>query len=530
MQTQVEERQLEPTVVVSPPKRSRLLWAIVLLLTLATVVIVVAREWPFTERAVIVSLQQQVGTGVQIASFREFYFPHPGCVAEGVTFRKNQSAPALLTIQRLTIVGSYHGVLTHHLDEIRADGFHLIVQKEAAPNSLESLGKIYGELSIGKIVADGADVTFPAKQAGQQPLVFRIPKLVVHDLAGTEPLKFKATLQLPKPSAEVRLAGTFGPWRDAQPGQTRMSGSYAVRDLDLDEFGGVAGKIAASGKFDGELENVKVQGSLDVPDLEVRQSKHRIHLAALYEATVHGLNGDVDLDAVRVHFRHTTLVGAGSVSSQGTERGKTVNAEISGKNARIEDLLWMFVSENPPAMTGPIVFRAKVQVPPNKRAFIKKLQIEGDFGISNAQYPNPETQKNVDVLSARARGDADKIEDIDDKLGNDSYDPGRVLSNVKGHVVLRDGIAHLSNVSFDVPGAETVVSGTYSLLDERVNLSGHMHMVAELSKTTTGVKSFLLKAIQPFLHKSKKKESVVAIKIGGTYDHPTYGVVPRAEK
>ena len=32
----------------------------------------------------------------------------------------------------------------------------------------------------------------------------------------------------------------------------------------------------------------------------------------------------------------------------------------------------------------------------------------------------------------RQLGEADKVEDKDDKLGNDSYDPGRVLSNLKG--------------------------------------------------------------------------------------------------
>jgi len=32
------------------------------------------------------------------------------------------------------------------------------------------------------------------------------------------------------------------------------------------------------------------------------------------------------------------------------------------------------------------------------------------------------------------------------------------------------------------------------------------------------------------MHKSKKKESVVAIRIGGTYHHPTYGAAPKAKK
>ena len=83
---------------------------------------------------------------------------------------------------------------------------------------------------------------------------------------------------------------------------------------------------------------------------------------------------------------------------------------------------------------------------------------------------------------------------------------------------------------FSVPGAQAFVNGTYSLLTEKVDLSGHMRLEAELSKTTTGVKSVLLKVIQPFMHKSKHQVSVVAIRIGGTYDQPTYTAVPVAEK
>ena len=56
--------------------------------------------------------------------------------------------------------------------------------------------------------------------------------------------------------------------------------------------------------------------------------------------------------------------------------------------------------------------------------------------------------------------------------------PGRVLSNVKGHVVLRDAIAHLTNVSFDVPGASAVVSGTYNLKSQKVDLQGPVRLDA----------------------------------------------------
>jgi hypothetical protein len=122
------------------------------------------------------------------------------------------------------------------------------------------------------------------------------------------------------------------------------------------------------------------------------------------------------------------------------------------------------------------------------------------------------------------------VENTDDNLGNDSYDPGRVLSNVKGHVVATNAVANLSNLTFDVPGASAKVSGTFKLKTQEVNLQGFMHLDSKLSQTTTGVKSVLLKVIQPFLKKGKRDESVIAIKIGGTYQNPTYSIVPRKEK
>jgi AsmA-like C-terminal region len=203
---------------------------------------------------------------------------------------------------------------------------------------------------------------------------------------------------------------------------------------------------------------------------------------------------------------------------------------LSSSIARVEDLVWMFISDKQPPMTGPIVFRAKATLNPGKQPFLNRVKLAGDFGISDAQYSQADTQKNIDVLSARAQGQADKVEDTNDKLGNDSYDPGRVVANIKGHVVLDNTVAHLSDVSFAVPGALAKVSGTYGLTNEHIDLQGYMRLDSELSKTTTGVKSFLLKVAQPFMKKGHHNASVVAIKIGGTYQNPTYAVVPKAEK
>ena len=535
MPVDVHERQ-SAAIAPSPSRRGGRLVAIVLLGLLGCTVVaavVASHNWPFTHDAIVQALQQQAGGEVRIGSFHQMYFPKPGCVAENVTFRRSGEQP-FLTIPSLKIVGTYHGLLTKHIAVVKADGLHITIASTAsgaggAPGPF-NVGILMSGLSIGKIIADGAVIEFAPTAERKQPLIFRIPKLVVHDMADGNPLPFQATLQVPEPPIEVDVEGEFGPWQSGHGGESKTTGAYRLKSLDLGTFPDIGGTVTSTGNFDGTLQHVKLQGTADTPNFTVSTSGHRIHITSEFNATVNGMNGDVNVDALRVHYGKTTIVGAGSVVGREGEDGKTATFELSSNQARVQDLLWMFISESKPPMTGPIVFRAKATLPPGKKPFLNRVTLQGDFGISNGQYPDPDTQKNIDVLSARARGEADKIEDTKDKLGNDSYDPGQVLSNVKGHVVFSNAVAHLTDVSFEVPGALAKLNGTYKLPGEQVDLNGYVRLDSELSKTTTGVKSVLLKVAEPFMKKGKHKASVVAIHIGGTYHNPTYAVVPKREK
>ena len=160
-------------------------------------------------------------------------------------------------------------------------------------------------------------------------------------------------------------------------------------------------------------------------------------------------------------------------------------------------------------------FRAQVLVPPGKRDFIERVNLQGDFGIDAASFTRSTTQEKVNNLSQVAQGEKE----------ND--DPASVIENLKGHVVLKDAIATFSDLSFSVPGALAHVHGTYGLLTEQVNLHGTLQVDNKLSKGSKGMKSFLLKFVEPFL-KKKNAGEIVPIKVGGTFHHPSYGldVVP----
>ena len=508
-----------------------------MLIVLACVVvamILAALKWPFKEAAILDALKQQSGGEVQVGSFHNRFFPKPGCVVEQISFRHpgDVKGQPYLTIQRLVIVTSYFELLTNHINFVRADNLHVQVMPSQQPATAQgfNVGSLNSGLTIGKIVADGAEIEFLPTPERKESLIYRIPKLMVQDLANGKPLRFTGTLQIPYPAAEVETTGEFWPWKAGHGGESKLSGAYELKSLDLGSFDAVGGIVTSKGNFDGVLQHVDVQGTAETPNFTVSTSGHKVRITSDFSATVNGLNGDVDLNAARVHYGRTTITGAGSVSDQEGVDGKVATFELSSREARVQDLVWMFISSNQPPMTGPIVFRAKATLNPGRQPFLNRVKLIGDFGISDAQYPHPDTQKKIDVLSARARGQADKVEDSNEKLGNGSYDPGRVVANIKGHVVLSDTVAHLNDVSFAVPGALAKVHGTYGLTNQRINLQGYMRLESELSKTTTGVQSFLLKVAHPFMKKGHHNASVVAIQIGGTYENPTFSAVPKREK
>jgi hypothetical protein len=102
-------------------------------------------------------------------------------------------------------------------------------------------------------------------------------------------------------------------------------------------------------------------------------------------------------------------------------------------------------------------------------------------------------------------------------------EPETVLSDLKGQILLRDGTARFSNLSFAVPGALAHMDGTYSLITERIDLHGMLKTDSAPSNTTQGIKSLLMKALDPFF-KKKRAGYAMPVKVTGTYEHPIFGL------
>ncbi len=500
------------------------LWLIIgasLIVIAGIVLVVLACNWPYTQQAVTKALQDRFARTVQIRSFRKTYFP-PGCVVEGVSFlhRQREDLPPLITVQTLTIRGSYNGLLRIHkrVDGVEVKGLHVLIPPPGPsgqpPNVMPLTTSTTGaSITIGEITTDGALLEFMPRQPDQEPFKLYVHQLTLDNVGEGGVIPYHAALLNTEPPGEIRSEGRIGPWNENDPGSTPVTGSYTYEHANLAVFEGISGTLSSQGKFSGALGHIDANGEIDVPDFRVSGSSHTVHLISKFQAVVDGTNGDTYLQNVDSHFQRTTVTSKGSVAGRPGQQGKTVRLEMAVNEGRIEDLLFLFTDEKRPSMTGSINLRAKVEVPPGPPGFLRKLDLAGNCGIGSERFTNPDVQQPVNALTQSAGGENKKQQ---------AEDPETVLSEFRGQVSVKNGVATLSNVSFSAPGTRAQLQGTYNLLDRKVDLHGILYTNGKLSDTTSGFKALVLKAVGPFL--KQKSVTVVPFSITGTSANPSFAL------
>jgi AsmA-like C-terminal region len=482
--------------------------------------ILLGLNWPFTQAAVTKALEDRFARDVKIAKFRSTYFP-PGCVAEGIEFlhRKRKDLPPLITVQTLTLRAGYSGLLRidKRVNDVQVAGLHVLVPPKSAdgtrhvfPLTNSTSGKT---LTIGEITTDGAVLEFIDKEPGQDRFILKIDQLTLDHVGESDPVTFHAKFKNTEPPGEIGSDGRFGPWNDDDPASTALSDSYTYEHVKLGVFEGIAGTLSSQGKFSGTLGHIDAEGDFDVPDFKVSGSGHAVHLASNFHAVIDGTNGDTYLTRVESHFGRTTVISQGDVKGHPGQHGKTVMLAMSVNQGRIEDLLRLFAGSARPAETGEVRLQTKVEVPPGPLGFLRRLRLDGEFGIGGGRFTDPKVQEPLNRLAQSARGESKKQQDAD---------PATSLSNLKGHVSANGGVAKLSKVSFTEPGTLAEIEGTYNLIDHRVNLRGVLHTTGKLADTTTGFKSLVIKVLGPLF--KKNSVTVVPFVITGTSSDPSFAL------
>lgn len=479
------------------------------LLTLLVLTVVVLTHWPYRRGTVAQSLQNSFDSQVSVASYRLKFFPGPGFVADGVTLRRHGAAnvPPLATVVLLDATSSYATILfaPRRFQTIRIVGLHVQIPPAGTTDANSEGAKKKSTMVVEHLIADGAQLDIA--RADEKPLHFDIHRLRLDDVSTTRAIRFSTSLLEPLLRGEVQAEGKLGPFDTHDIGKTPVAATYKLAGLDLGDLHDLSGLVSSSGNFAGPLEHIAVEGSVEAPNFRFKQA-HPIHLRTKFKAIVNGTNGDIALAPVVSRFDKTTVSSDGDIADQ--PKVASLNLQVEG--GRIQDLLSIFVAQAPP-MSGIVTLAAKAVLPSSKEPFIKRLRMEADFGIGGGRFTKPDMRYKVDAFSERAS---------EEKPPKDDPNPPPVISNIKGHVILTNGIAKFTNLSFSVPGAAAVMNGTFSLLDKRINLVGDMHMENDVSHATTGMKSILLKPFIPFF-KKKNKTSTIPMQVTGTYDHAVIG-------
>jgi hypothetical protein len=468
-----------------------------------------SRWWPFAQTRVMQDLREASDSQVQIRAFHQTYFPAPGCILEGVVFQRGPAAvKPLITIEKLTIRGTYPGLLALRVSRITAEGLRILIPPFG---TAEPFHTTPSKITIDEIVANGSAIEFAAQDSGKRSLRFDVHQAFLRDVGWKAPLTYQVKVHNPEPPGEVTAEGKFGVWNMNDPGETPISGEYKFDQADLAIYEGIAGRLASTGKFGGRLAHIDISGVTDTPDFEVKSGGHPVRLRTEFSAYVDAIHGDTFLKRVSADFLKTRVVAQGSVAGSSDGKGKTALIDLSASNARIEDLLRLFVRADRAPMSGGVTLQTRVEIPPGDQEFLKKVKLQGGFGLAGGTFSDFSTQQGVDKLSAGARGEKDQ------------GDPETVLTGLKGQVNLLAGTARLSDLSFGVPGAAARLHGTYNLISYKIDLHGQMRVDSQISNTTSGSKAVLLKMMNPFF-KKKRKGEVVPVRISGTYEHPTFGL------
>lgn len=237
---------------------------------------------------------------MQVRAFHRTNFPFPGCILEGVVFYHGSGVgKPLITIEKVTIRGTYLGLLSKRVSRITAESMRVFIP---AFGTGEAFHTTPSKITIDEIVANGASVEFASRNADKQPLLFDVHEASLRDVGWKGPLTYHLKVRNPEPPGEVTTSGKFGVWNESDPQQTPISGEYKFEQADLGVYHGIAGRLSSTGKFGGTLGHIDISGTTGTLDFEVKSGKHPVKLITEFSAYIDGTRGDTFLKRVNTYF------------------------------------------------------------------------------------------------------------------------------------------------------------------------------------------------------------------------------------
>jgi hypothetical protein len=492
-------------------------WIIALVSVLGTIAAVVI--WlgyhfsPILQRQAIAMLSDRFDSEIELEDFHASLWNlkiHGG----GLVIRHHgrRDVPPLIRIDKFAADADLMELFGKkwHVHKIEVHGLQL-----AFPPKDKREGKIGVKgrdipVAVDRFIADDTQLILISSKPGKDPHTFDIHHLEMQHLGLGRAASFETTLTNATPPGEIRSVGQWGPWNKDDPRTTHLRATYTFSNADLSVFKGISGILSSEGDYEGPLDNLEVKGKTNIPDFAVTIAGHKVNLTTDFHAIVDGSNGDTLLYPVVAHFLNTALTCNGGVVKAASGKGRMIKLHVTSADARLEDLMALAVKANQPPMTGAVNLDTNLELPPGPKDISDRLILGGKFHIRDGRFTKSTVRDKIRDLSRRGLG-----KPKDEEAGSDK-------TELAGTFTLDNGVLTFRDLTFEVSGAKVHLNGTYALNKETFDLHGKLHLQAKLSQTMTGVKSFVMKAVDPFFRKNG--ETVVPIKITGNRDHPSFGL------
>jgi hypothetical protein len=443
-------------------------------------------------------------------------FPRLAIRGGDVTVRKVPAVDPLplISVQSFTVNGGLLQFLRSpaHVTSVELHGMAIHVPargEEEERRKTPRTARQHYPVVVDTLICTDCEVEIMPKRADKEPLHFAIHRLEMQNVGLGRSAPYRASLTNAVPRGEIQTSGHFGPWQPESPSTTTLAGTYVFRNANLDPFPGIAGTLDSTGKFEGQLDHIVADGETDTPDFALDTAGHALPLRTQFHAIIDGTSGDTTLDPVNAQLASSSILASGGVFGTPGRKGRAVILEVTVSPGRLEDLLRLGVKSSRPPMIGGVRFHTHLEIPPGKGTVSSRLKLNGRFLATGAEPTNPKLQRKLESLSRRAEG-----KPKDPNAGTDKF-------NLEGRFILDAGVARLPHVTFTMPGASLKLGGRYALHSEKLAFSGELRLAAKLSQTTTGIKSLLLKTIDP-LFKGTGAGAVLPISISGTRAHPSF--------
>jgi hypothetical protein len=375
---------------------------------------------------------------------------------------------------------------------------------------------------IDRISCVNAHLTIETSKPGKLPLEFDIAQVKLRNVSVGGQMQFDAQLTNPRPAGLIITSGNIGPWVVEDPGETPVMGNYNFEKADLGVFKGIAGILNSTGRYEGALRNLTVDGEADVPDFRLTRFGTAMPLETQFHAIVDGTNGDTWLQPVHAKLGGSHFITDGKIVGVPPEilpngstkpGGHEIALNVIVDGGRMEDFLRLTSKNGSPMMSGTLNLKTTLEIPPGPTPVDEKMKLNGSFVLEDAAFTSEKVQNDVGELSLRGQGEPKEAKDAG----------AGVRSAIESNFTMAGGVITLPDLKYTVPGAEIDLAGKYGLDGGTLNFQGTARTDATISKMVGGWKGILLKPADR-IFKKDGAGALVPIHVDGTEQDPKFGV------